>query len=250
MALSRNGIIEDEWLAEIIEQFGLQGVLLYGSYGKGQEDTWSDVDLLGVANDGILRIEKLVKGDRNIELCMAPPHIIKMSLGSTNPTNDNIILNALYSGACLWDPKGIVGELVEEAKLTRSRGPIRMSRAEYFSQYRQLEKAVKRCGVNCARRDGDPVREGVSHVMAAQTFQRIIIAYARAMRLWTSSLPETLEFFRHDAPEFHALCCAYIEASSLEDQAEALAAMFKMYDHAKDELFGPLQPSDLEIDGD
>jgi len=221
----------DTFLENLRLRYNLQGLLLHGSLGKDVADEWSDIDLIGVTKDGPPKKQNrhLAFDGRSVDLCLAPPHIIRLSFESANATNNNFFLNTFTVGRCVYDDTGIMASLTEAAAKVRARGPTKISLREYLDNLRHLEKAVRQYRINCLRAGEKRLHSRIPFIVSSQVYQKLTTSYARAAQLWTSSPRETLQFFEAAAPEFHEVCIGYLRADSDQERVAAMEAMLTAF---------------------
>lgn len=112
---------------------GFAGLMLFGSYARGEAGERSDVDILvvlkGLKGVGVRRRVYEAVAER----VRRPLTLIDIDLNDLTSENISVtplLLNALYDGIIIYDESGAlarlkskVGELIEEAKLVRYRTP-------------------------------------------------------------------------------------------------------------------------------
>jgi len=224
--------IDSGFFDSIMSDHGIVGLLVHGSCATELWDEWSDVDLIGITEDRTIRKKKTYVfevGSRRIELCVAPYHMMLLSLSYANSTNANLFLNAFVKGASLRDPVSVIGRLQQRAETVWQGGPTPMATAEFDRYERLLEKQMRRCRNHEFAKASFDSR--LYEIMVEQIFPHLIVAYARSVRIWTSSLPETMQFFRFLVPDFYIICEQFLSTQDVHrklDRLDAMMAMFRL----------------------
>jgi hypothetical protein len=206
----------------------LYGLLLHGSCAKGTDDCASDIDLICVKRVGKIEKKQAWVLGRNVDLHYIRPALVRRAFIKPPVKNYNMILNSFRRGQVLADRGGVVGRLVEEARVIWDEGPPAFSPVLCARRMSFLIKGLQRSQRSIPRARTSAVFAELARILSDRVFREAITVYFQSNRLWASSLPETLEWLQCGNPDFHALCLQYLRSANLEERVAALEQVIGM----------------------
>lgn len=212
MTLKVNQVI-DSVVQELQGEDYSVGGLLHGSFAAGQAHPESDVDILCVTNADWLSKEIRQIDGLEVEIQKIPESKIRRDLGHRSATNNNFTLTILCEGRVLFDKQGCMRSLVEEANTLWQNGPPKPSPFEVCmgrSFFRHRLEEVRRL----VREDDPP---GFARAKMDLLFFNAVYGYCKTHEKWASKLRHLMKRFEAEAPEFHALCVAFLSSASNDE---------------------------------
>ena len=106
-----------------IDEAGVVGIILYGSYGLGKADNLSDIDIAVITEYGKEYFEYIESGDHDLDIAYIPKQIFEKVLEETNNRSNHSLwlthsfyLRILATGRIIYDPHSVIKEYKEAIK--------------------------------------------------------------------------------------------------------------------------------------
>jgi predicted nucleotidyltransferase len=111
-------------IQELVAKPNVQGVLLTGSYVYGHPTEESDLDVRIITSDGSdLDDRKWMKFGTRIEAFYNSPERVREYFSYAIDSGDEAVINFWRKGKIVYDPNGVVSELIKEAAEIWEKGP-------------------------------------------------------------------------------------------------------------------------------
>jgi predicted nucleotidyltransferase len=194
----------------------VSGIIVHGSWARGDNDAASDIDLLVVLRSGptVEQVRSIL--DNQVEIHKSTLSNLRQRLHQDDPLNNNYILNALHEGLIYVDRDGSVGALMKEADARWTNGPSPMSSAEADATRRALYRMLGAAKRLAARSSESKEKAFIAATRSNQVVIQAFYLYHRVRRRWTTSFPLMLSRLKAENSALYDLWSEYIDAGSQE----------------------------------
>jgi predicted nucleotidyltransferase len=201
------------------------GIIVHGSWARGDNDGASDIDLLVVLRSGptVEQVRSIL--DTQVEIYKGTLSGLRRRLYEDQPLNNNFILNALHEGLICVDRGGWAGALMNEAEVRWTPGPSPMTTAEAEATrralYRMLGAATRLSKRSSESKQNALIAETRCHQVVIQSFY----LYHRVRRKWTTSFPLMLSRLKAENSGLYDLWSQYVDADSQEQRIHVASVL-------------------------
>ena len=194
------------------------GIIVHGSWARGDNDAASDIDLLVVLRSGptVEQVRSIL--DTQVEIYKGTLASLRERLHQDQPLNNNFILNALHEGLIFVDRDGVIGALMKEADARWAKGPSPMTAAETDATRRALYRMLGSAKRLSERSSGSNENAFIAGTRSHQVVIQSFYLYHRVRRKWTTSFPLMLSRLKAESSALYDLWSEYITAASPEQR--------------------------------
>jgi predicted nucleotidyltransferase len=196
----------------------VHGIIVHGSWARGDNDAASDIDLLVVLRSGPNVEQARSFLDTQVEIYKGTLAHLRDRLHQDQPLNNNYILNALIEGLICVDRDGLIAALMKEAEARWTAGPSLMTAVERDGTRRALYRMLAAAKRLSERSPESKEKAFIAETRSNQVVLQAFYLYHRVRRKWTTSFPLTLSRLRAEDSGLYDLWSEYVNAASQEQR--------------------------------
>ena len=224
--------VYEEIVRQLTRERQCLGIVLYGSFARGSQNRYSDIDILCVVADfGDSREEWQPElrsvAEFQVEIHTWPVSAVRRIV-STDGRRDflwqfQLVILALGDGIALYDKDGEVRELQRLARELKVNGPPAMQ-----PQDRRMAEITLGAELEHIRR-GLARSAATVRVLCSMVFVSTVELYCRCRGFWLPKLLDIINRAKHLEcaldPRLHTLCLQYLSGHNNDELIKSLEAM-------------------------
>ncbi len=210
-------------LENIIESVELlcqpTAIALYGSRARGNNDVFSDIDVLVIAPKNEVKRAYRMLGGVAFDILAGTIDEFCSLLDAQPRTNDfEVVLYAALAAISIHDPQEVLGKLQLHARRIWQSGPRPLSEAEIEQTRSRLIRLLRSAERIVVRASKDPSYAVAGIVRCDYLVVESIYYYFRINRRWTTDFPKLIKQLQNEDSHLGTLCGNYASAVSIADR--------------------------------